>query len=86
MNVQTSATFDCDPINALGNTGNQVVKGAITCAGSQSSPGSSTSGSPSSGGSSSSSSSGAAVPGVTFPVALGGTSILGMLLQFLLSF
>ncbi|MCJ1244463.1 hypothetical protein MMC30_001661 [Trapelia coarctata] len=79
MNVQTSAVFNCDPINALQN--NQVVRGAVTCAGSQSNPGSSTSTSTSS---SASSTTGAAAP-LSIPSFVGGTSILAGLLQLLLS-
>jgi len=79
MNVQTSAQFNCDPINAFGS--GQVVRGAITCAGSQSNPGSSTSTSSSG---SSSTSTGAAAP-LSVPSFVGGTSILAGLLQLLLS-
>ena len=79
MNVQTSAQFNCDPINNLQNT--QVVRGAVTCAGSQSDPGSSTS---TSTGTSSAKTSGAAAP-LCVPSFVGGTSILAGLLQLLLS-
>jgi len=80
MNVQTSAQFNCDPINALQSS--QVVRGAVTCAGSQSNPGSSTS---TSTGSSPSTTKGAAAA-LSVPTFVGGTSILAGLLQLLLSF
>lgn len=38
MNVQTSANFDCAPIQEFAD--NQTVKGELTCAGQQSTPGS----------------------------------------------
>ena len=87
MNVQTSAQFNCSGIEALGNNGNQVVKGAITCAGSEAeagNPSSAPSGT-ATGSSASSTSSGAAVP-LNLPSAVGGVSILAGLLQLLLSF
>ncbi|MCJ1388226.1 hypothetical protein MMC18_001071 [Xylographa bjoerkii] len=87
MNVQTSAPFDCSNITSLGNTGNQVVKGAITCEGSEAQPGnpSSAPSGTSTGSSASSTSSGAAAP-LNVPSAVGGVSILAGLLQLLLSF
>ena len=78
MNVQTSANFDCGPINALSS--NQVVKGSVTCSGNQANPGSSTA---TSSGTSASSTTGAAVP-LNVPVFMGGTSILAGLLQLFL--
>ena len=77
MNVQTSANFNCDPINAYGTS--QVVKGAITCAGQQSTPGSA--GSTPTGSGTSTSSSAAAVP-LRVPAAIGGGSLLAWLLMF----
>ncbi|MCJ1419575.1 hypothetical protein MMC32_005930 [Xylographa parallela] len=87
MNVQTSQPFDCSNITSLGNTGNQVVKGSITCAGSESQPGnpSSAPSGTSSGSSATSTSSGSAAA-INLPTAVGGVSILAGLLQFLLSF
>jgi len=78
MVVETSATFDCGPINQLAS--NQIVRGAVTCAGSQANPGTSTS---TSSGTSASSTTGAAAP-LHIPEFMAGTSLLGMVLSLFL--
>ena len=77
MNVQTSATFDCSPIKQYGDS--QVVKGEITCAGQQDTPGSA--GSTPTGSGASSSPTGAAAP-LRVPMVMGGGSLLAWLLMF----
>jgi len=87
MNVQTSSQFNCDPIEALGSQGNQVVKGAITCAGSESQPGNPSSApSGTATGSSPTGSASSAASALNLPSAVGGVSIFAGLLQLLLSF
>ncbi|MCJ1473049.1 hypothetical protein MMC13_001698 [Lambiella insularis] len=86
MNVQSSAQFDCTPINGLGSGGSQVVRGAITCQGAEAQVGNPSS-APSGTGSPSASQTAKslAVP-LTVPTLMGGTGILAGLLQLLLSF
>lgn len=81
--MQTSSNFNCDPINGLKS--NQVVKGAVTCAGEQSNPGGIGSTPTGTGASGSSPTKGAAMHyEANVPMVMGGTSILAVFLQMLL--
>ena len=81
MNVQTSSEFDCSQIEDLGD--NQIVKGEITCAGSQSTPGGAGS-TPTSSGSSPTRTNAAVNLGINVPAVMGGTSVVAALLHLLL--
>jgi hypothetical protein len=81
LNVLTSGSLNCDPINNLGSGGSQVVAGLITCASAVANPGSA--GTPTSTGSAGATSSTAAAAPLNVPVAVGGASLLGALLQVL---
>ncbi|KAL9121748.1 MAG: hypothetical protein Q9187_001688 [Circinaria calcarea] len=83
MNVQTSATFDCTPIQEFRD--NQTVKGALTCAGQQSAPGGA--GTTPTGSGSSASPTGQSAAGhfdVNVPMVTAGTLLAVGLLQMLL--
>lgn len=85
MNVQSSAQFDCSTINGFGQSGSQVVRGAITCQGAEAQVGNPSSAPSGTGSSSASQTSKALAVPLTVPTLVGGTGILAGLLQLLLS-
>ena len=85
MNVQTSANFDCSQIQPFKD--NQTVKGEVTCAGSQSTPGSAGTTPTGTGSGSSASSTGKSAAGhfdASLPMVTAGTLVIVGLLQMLL--
>ena len=89
VNVQTSESFDCGPIEDLGTK--QVVQGSITCAGKQAVPGGAGSTPTGTGASSSASSTGSATSDAsgylavdTSSLLLGSSSLIAALLQMFL--